>query len=594
MTSLTLFFIVEPPSYQNMACYLAASLRQNMPRDVRLVGYCPAARIEDVSPAVKECLARLDVDLRPFETEGRFDPAYPHGNKMLACLEPRDTEFSGFMDSDILMLNPTDPAVLVRRGHVSASVAASMRWAPDDIWDKLYGAMGWAVPEDRVMLMRDKRRAVPPYFSSGFVLFPEDHRNAAGQNFPQAWMDVAQRIDAVDGIAQTRPYLDQMTLPLAIRHAGLDTHILPEDHHYILGGRLRGKPVPEDMHIHLVHYRKWAVLKEAGLAEAGYKALKRQAGARQIARVMDVPAPAPSQPRAVGKGAVAAVTMVRQDYVFLDIWLRYYSDQIGRENLHVFNHGGDARVADMAKGATVIDVPVADDLSRFDRDRWAMLSAYASDLTARYDWVLCNDVDEIVAVDPDRGMGLADYLRSLSGGEGGAPTALAPFAVEIVHTPASEPGALDAGRGVLAQRRHFRLNSNYAKPCLITAPVRFSVGGHGSDQKQVPLSDVLYLFHLRFMDVGLSRDRLAARAAFSAAKNGPLKESGRKTHPWDNGLQTFENLSAKTPVGEEIAFPDFRESMVAGRVKARNGGWQFKNMRSKDLYRLPDRFSGLF
>lgn len=291
MPSLTLFFIVEPPTYQNMACYLAASLRQHMPPEVELVGYCPAASIGAISPEVRECLARMDVDLRAFETAGRFDPDYPHGNKMLACLEPRDTEFSGFMDSDILMLRSTDPAILLRSGHVSASVAASMQWAPPDIWDRLYGAMGWPVPEDRVMLMRDKRRAVPPYFSSGFVLFPERHRNDRGQSFPEAWMDVARRIDAAEGIEKTRPYLDQMTLPLAIRHAGLDAHILPEDQHYILGGKLRGKPFPEERHIHLVHYRKWEVLKEAGLAERGYQALKKAVGTRKIARVFDVAKP---------------------------------------------------------------------------------------------------------------------------------------------------------------------------------------------------------------------------------------------------------------------------------------------------------------
>ncbi len=286
MTSLTLFFIVEPPSYQNMACYLAASIRRHMPDTVKLVGYCPAHRRDEVSPAVIECLHRMGCEVRTFDAEGRFDPDYPHGNKILACLEERDTEFSGFMDSDILLIRDTDPATLVRHGHVSASVAASMLWAPDDLWPTLYGAFGWEVPQERVMLMRDKRRAVVPYFSSGFVLFPEQHRNTKGQRFPEAWMEVAQHVDRSVDVENKRPYLDQMTLPLGIKQAELDYQILPEEQHFILGGKLRGKPMPQGRHIHLVHYRGWHVLTEVGLADHGYASLDKAVGVRRIAKIL--------------------------------------------------------------------------------------------------------------------------------------------------------------------------------------------------------------------------------------------------------------------------------------------------------------------
>ena len=91
---LTIYYIVEPPEYQVMACYLTASLRENFGDTVALVGYCPAHKIDLVHPEVKAALAKMNCDLRPMLTEGRFDPPYPHGNKILATLEPRDTEFS--------------------------------------------------------------------------------------------------------------------------------------------------------------------------------------------------------------------------------------------------------------------------------------------------------------------------------------------------------------------------------------------------------------------------------------------------------------------------------------------------------------------
>ncbi|MGB0799982.1 MAG: hypothetical protein ACPGRD_11760, partial [Planktomarina sp.] len=52
--SLTLFFIVEAPQYQYMACYLAASIRQNMPAEVKLVGYCPSHKMDELDPAAIE------------------------------------------------------------------------------------------------------------------------------------------------------------------------------------------------------------------------------------------------------------------------------------------------------------------------------------------------------------------------------------------------------------------------------------------------------------------------------------------------------------------------------------------------------------
>lgn len=285
--SLTLFFIVEPPGYQYLSCYLAASIRENMPADVELVGYCPAHRMAEVDPDAIETLRRLRCPVRPMQVEGRFDPVYPHGNKLLACLEPRDTEFSGFMDSDVLMIRHNSVENLVKPGHVSASVAASMHWAPQSVWGTIYGALGMQVPEERVMLMRDKRAPVVPYYSSGFVLFPETHRTADGLNFPQVWMDTARRIDAIEGLERTRPYLDQMSLPLAIQRSGLAWNQLLEEQHYILGGRLRGQPFPKGRKIYTVHYRKWVVLQENGLAERGYRGLKRHAGARRVSNIRD-------------------------------------------------------------------------------------------------------------------------------------------------------------------------------------------------------------------------------------------------------------------------------------------------------------------
>lgn len=284
--SLTVYFIVEPPKYQLMACHLAASLREQFGQDISLVGYCPAQKLDTVMPEVKEVLRRMRVDLRGFETEGRFDPPYPHGNKILATLEPRDTDFSCFMDSDILCIRPNNVENILRQGHVTLSKAASMNWAPQSIWDDIYGACDMDIPVERFKLMKQRKGAERiPYFSSGLFCFPEQHRSPVGLTFPQTWMQVAQTIDAQPDIPKKRPYLDQMTLPLAIRKAGLDWNILPDEQHFILGGLDRGKPLPTDREIFTIHYRMWDIVKEVGLARQAKDMLEKHAGVRRLAQI---------------------------------------------------------------------------------------------------------------------------------------------------------------------------------------------------------------------------------------------------------------------------------------------------------------------
>ena len=284
---LTIFFIVEPPDYQVMACYLAASLREQFGDSVALVGYCPAPKLDLVHEQVKIVLGKLGCEVRPFQVEGRFDPPYPHGNKILATMEPRDTEFSCFMDSDILCLRPNDMANITATGKVSLTPAAWMGWGDQDMWGVIYDIVGLPLPQDRIKLMKQKKGAGKvPYFSSGLFSFPEQYRTADGKSFPQVWYEVAQAVDANPDIPQKRPYLDQMTLPLAIQKAGLDWNILPDTQHFILGGRSRGKPLPEDRDIYTVHYRRWPVLKEAGLSGLAKTLLLKHVGIKKMIFVM--------------------------------------------------------------------------------------------------------------------------------------------------------------------------------------------------------------------------------------------------------------------------------------------------------------------
>lgn len=281
--SLTFVYIVEPPDYQIMACTLLASIRSFFPAGVAAVGYCPEHRMADLHPAVVRAHEMMGAEIRPMRTEGMWDTPYPHGNKIVAAMQPRDSAFSAFVDSDVLFLRPNDPSNLSRAGHVSCSVAASMVWAEQTIWDTIYGAFDMPVPTERIRLMRQSGKRVVPYFSAGLVVFPEEPGRDG--RFPDIWYETARRLDRVESLDKRRPYLDQMTLPVAIRRAGLDWNILPEEQHFILGGRLRGVPLPEGRDIYTLHYRQTEILREVGMHRFAQKLLKEHTGVPFVRRL---------------------------------------------------------------------------------------------------------------------------------------------------------------------------------------------------------------------------------------------------------------------------------------------------------------------
>jgi hypothetical protein len=82
-----------------------------------------------------------------------------------------------------------------------------------------------------------------------------------------------------------------MSLPLAIRRAGLEWNSLPEEQHYILGGKLRGEPLPTDREIFTIHYRDLKIIKELGLMKEVRRMLQRQAGSRWIGNLRPAEGP---------------------------------------------------------------------------------------------------------------------------------------------------------------------------------------------------------------------------------------------------------------------------------------------------------------
>jgi len=291
------------------------------------------------------------------------------------------------------------------------------------------------------------------------------------------------------------------------------------------------------------------------------------------------------------KASLGVMTMAYQDYDLLDTWVRYYEKQVGREHLYVLSHGNDPRHAEICAGANVIHLPRDPSMLELDRRRWFLINQFTNGFLRYYNWMISGDVDELVVLDPEQGDSLVDYLKEKS--TRGCPKSISPFGIEIVHNPEYEHEALDKTGHILQKRRLFRLNSNYAKPCIVRSDVGFTIGGHANNHKPRYLDDHLYLIHLRFYDFERSCERLKGRATLR--KDVYDQAADGKKDVWAKSIETYKKLACQTPRDTTIDFPEFRTKMLGeakdlhdGRVTFFGGG------RSKELYRLPDRFTTLF
>ena len=294
------------------------------------------------------------------------------------------------------------------------------------------------------------------------------------------------------------------------------------------------------------------------------------------------------------KAPLAALTMVHEEDFFLERWIAHWRRSIPDEHIYILNHGGNDRVAQLGAGCNVISLPYDATKTSVNQRRWQILSQHASALTHFYNWVACNDVDEFIVLDPAVSTDLVGYLAQVRDRRP-VPPAITTFAIEMVHIPEIEPDPIRPGGPIIGPRRSYRLNSNYAKPCLISRPTEFKAGGHGANHASIYLDPHLYNFHLRFIDWDYCMARFRKSLARRLEGKTPEEQAAMKQGNWGwNSVEgTFTALSKTLPTAETIDHPEFRRAMVEQPIlrppfTLMGGG------RPRGTWQLPRRFDGVF
>jgi hypothetical protein len=204
----------------------------------------------------------------------------------------------------------------------------------------------------------------------------------------------------------------------------------------------------------------------------------------------------------------AAFTMVRNEPLFLPLWLNYYTKVFGQENCYVI----DNETTDESIVQARIDFPNVHFEERKTPNStygdwlWALstVTDFQHQLLKSHQIVIYNDVDEFLLVRPGgKYKDLNDACEQLSADPN------RPFIMadghHIIHQP-SEPGIVRVpGESALKDRQLCMKLNNYCKTLVCKVPMHWSAGfhkcmwnGRGSNRDHRDLD--LVLMHLWLLD----------------------------------------------------------------------------------------------
>ena len=217
---------------------------------------------------------------------------------------------------------------------------------------------------------------------------------------------------------------------------------------------------------------------------------------------------------------VAVITTVYNERIFLPIWLTYYGQEFGLNNLYIIDDGSTDGSTDEVGSANVIKVDQPEiDQKRRCRD----VSFFFNEVLKHYDAAIYVDIDEFLVVDPLLRMGLRDFIQRSPLDHFNA------LGLNVIQNPSGE-AACSAALGIFEQRRFVQFERGYCKQLIHRQPTFWNIGFHWTTQP-VAMAAGLYLFHLRAVDVETSIARINGRNKLAWSE-----ESIRKQLGWQNRL----------------------------------------------------------
>jgi Methyltransferase domain/Glycosyl transferase family 2 len=239
----------------------------------------------------------------------------------------------------------------------------------------------------------------------------------------------------------------------------------------------------------------------------------------------------PLPPFENGKRKCAIFVMVKNESVFLPIWLKYYSRYIDGKDIYVFDHRSiDGSVQNCLKNykfnVIQLDYPLSFDHVWFK----FVADTVQKKLIDHYEYVIFTDVDEIILPDVNKYRGLDDYIQKLD------KNYVRCIGYELIHVPHKEK-PYDASESVLSQRRFWYYTHWYNKTLISNQPLNWEIGFHEVPNLESDFDRDLMLIHLHKLDFDLCWKNSFERARLKWPLEDIINNRG-----WQNRLTDIDKF----------------------------------------------------
>ena len=274
---------------------------------------------------------------------------------------------------------------------------------------------------------------------------------------------------------------------------------------------------------------------------------------------------------------IAALTMVRNDDLFLRKWVAYYGSQLGRENLYIFFDGTDQTIGDFCVGAHAsLHEKIGTQVVSAEKGRLHFLSEKAGELLENgYDLVIGVDADEFIVVDPKLGKTLPEYLS-----EHKIRTSLSGLGLDFGQKLGEEQD-LDWSEGFLRQRHYAQIGTRYTKPSILARPCLWGSGFHRVKGHNFHIGKGLFLLHFGYCDKKFLESRCSDKDRLSQGWAKHMKKRSRTIRYATNlPAREFDFWTRFARIIQSVFRPPYainKPSMFELRI----------------MVRIPDRFKDL-
>lgn len=232
------------------------------------------------------------------------------------------------------------------------------------------------------------------------------------------------------------------------------------------------------------------------------------------------------------KKKCAIFVMVKNEDVFLPIWLQYYSRYFSGDDIYIFDHRSiDGSVQKCLESysfnVTRLEYPFSFDHVWFK----FVADTVQKKLLDHYEYVIFTDIDEIILPDISKYQGLDDYIRKLD------KDYVRCIGYELIHLPEKEQ-AYDQSKPVLSQRKYWYTTHWYNKTLISSQPLDWGIGFHEVPKSESNYDRDLMLVHLHKLDFDICWKTSFDRARLKWPQEDIINNRG-----WQNRFIDIDEFS---------------------------------------------------